>query len=58
MNMFAIILPRSYFLLRVADKLKGRRVRLLVLRYRRPVEVGAGDLAEVPPADVVLRILY
>ena len=56
--MFATILPRSYFLLRVAAKLKGRRVRPLVLRHGGPVEVGAGDLAEVPPADVVLRILY
>ena len=58
MDMLAIILPRSYFLLRVADKLKRRRVRPHVLRHGGPVEVGAGDLAEVPPADVVLRILY
>ena len=53
-----MVLPRSNFLPRVADKLKGPRVRPQVLRHGGPVEVGAGDLAEVPPADVVLRILY
>ena len=51
-------LPRGYCLPGVTGKLERLRVWPLVLRHRGPVEVGAGDLAEVPPADVVQLILY